>query len=116
MLKKTLRLSRQEIQFIMKNGKDFVSKLFIIKYFKNIKNFSQYCVIVSKKIAKKATKRNHLRRQIYESVRLAEKENAEINKKGFAIVLIPKRNIDKSSYNKMQEDISNFLPILEWKN
>ncbi|MFA6090080.1 MAG: ribonuclease P protein component, partial [Candidatus Woesearchaeota archaeon] len=81
-----------------------------------IKNFSQYCVIVSKKIAKKATKRNHLRRQIYESVRLAEKENAEINKKGLAIILIPKRNIDKSSYTKMQEDISNFLPILEWKN
>ncbi|MBD3270714.1 ribonuclease P protein component [Candidatus Peregrinibacteria bacterium] len=68
MLKSNQRLSKQRIATILKRGRIKHSQYFNIKFLKNQQNHPRYSVIISKKVEKLATKRNRLRRQIYEIV------------------------------------------------
>ncbi len=105
MLAKQYRIPRQSIDYILKKGGQFTSKLFIIRYKKNNENFCRYRTIISKKISLKAVKRNHLRRQVYESIRIntAKKSTPTC----LDLILIAKKNILKADYQTIENDLKN---------
>lgn len=103
MISKKYRVPSALIPYILEKGNLYTSKLFIIRYRKNDKQFARYRVIISKKLHPKAVTRNHLRRQIYESIRLHQKNVAENRD----IILIPKKRILKTKYSEIEADIIN---------
>ncbi len=68
MLKKTQRISKNQISWVQKKGSRFSNQYLSIKFCLNRENFCRYSVVVSKKIAALATDRNLLRRQLYEII------------------------------------------------
>jgi ribonuclease P protein component len=108
MLEKKYRIERNQTQYILKKGKDSVSKLFIIRYIKNNKEFNRYCSVVSKKIYVKAVDRNKLRRQIYEAIRAASSE-IKPSTESFDIVLIPKKRIISAQFEEIEVDIRELI-------
>ena len=102
MIAKNFRLQSNKIDYLLDKGLSTNTKIFIVKYAQNKQDFPRFCVIISKKIANKATARNKLRRQIYESIRttglLTIMSNTDI-------VLIPKKSITSKSFNEIKEDI-----------
>ena len=63
MLKKNQRLKRDEFEFLLKKGKRMHDKYFVLTYINA--NETKCGVVVSKKISKKATDRNLIRRRVY---------------------------------------------------
>ena len=98
MIATKLRVPKEYIGYILKKGNPDSSKLFIIRLQQNNKHFSRYRVIISKKLENEAVKRNRLRRQIYEIIRINSPKSQEI---GMDIILIPKKNIKKVEFNSM---------------
>lgn len=105
MISQKYRLTRNQIQYILKKGESSISKLFIIRYIRNQEDHNRYCVITSKKIYAKAVERNHLRRQIYEAIRLVEKECETLKETHTDIALIPKKKITNEFYKEIEEDL-----------
>lgn len=104
MIQKKYKVPRQLIPYLLEKGQSYTTKLFIIRYNRNEEKFSRYRVIISKKIHSKAVKRNHLRRQVYEAIRInILKENI----KPRDLILIPKKNILKAKYAEIEADIKN---------
>lgn len=105
MIAKDFRLKRSQIDYLMNKGGSLSSNLFIIKYVENNKNFSRFCVIISKKISTEAVTRNRLRRQIYESIRISTlSENKEHH---LDLILIPKKLILAKSFAEIKADIAS---------
>lgn len=104
MLPLKYRVPRQYIDYILKKGDLFTSKLFIIRFKENRQHFCRYRTIISKKIDLKAVKRNRLRRQVYEAIRmnLSQKENQQNH---FDLILIVKKNAMKASFAEIEADI-----------
>lgn len=107
MIPKDLKIPRNRINFILEKGNSTRSSLFIIKYSENNENFSRFCVIISKKFEKSAIKRNRLRRQIFEGIRLNLKENP--SKKSLDIILIPKKSITDKDFDEIKEETNSIL-------
>lgn len=104
MLATKYRVPRQYIDYILKKGDSFTSKLFIVRYKPNREKFCRYRIIISKKVDPKAVKRNHLRRQSYEAIRLNMPNNAS---SGLDMILIAKKSTIKASYQAVEDDLKN---------
>lgn len=102
MIAKKYRVPRQRISLILKKGDQHTSKLFIVRQSENTEQFNRYRVIISRKLHPKAARRNHLRRQIYETIRLHFPEN---NTTHHDNILIPKKNILEKTYQEIEADI-----------
>lgn len=111
MLSKKYKLTALEIKdlfskkersfFSFKNTKN---DLFDIKYFSNTRiKDNKYGVILSGKIFKKAIERNKIKRQIYSII-----ENLE-QKKGFFLLIYPKKIILDSTFQDLQKELYNVL-------
>ncbi|OGJ42844.1 ribonuclease P protein component [Candidatus Peregrinibacteria bacterium RIFCSPLOWO2_01_FULL_39_12] len=107
MIAKNFRIPRERIAYILNKGEEKSSKLFIIRFLKNNASFPRFRTVISKKIAAKAVRRNHLRRQVYEAIRLELKESN--SKKSLDIILIPKKRITESQYEDISADIRNII-------
>ena len=105
MIAKDFRLKRNQIDYLISKGSSFNSKLFITKYTENNKDFSRFCVIISKKISTEAVTRNRLRRQIYESIRTSDILKDKLIH--LDIILIPKKSILNNPFSEIKEDITN---------
>lgn len=68
MLSKNQRISRNRLNYLLKKGLKINNSYFLVKYALNKGEQNRYSVIVSKKILKLATDRNHLRRQLYQAI------------------------------------------------
>lgn len=104
MLATKYRVPRQYIDYILKKGDSYTSKLFIVRYKPNRENFSRYRIIISRKVDTKAVKRNYLRRQSYEAIRLNTPKDSTT---GLDIILIAKKNAIKASYKNVEDDLKN---------
>jgi ribonuclease P protein component len=63
MLSKSNRLSSPEVRAVLKNGRTLRTPNLVVKYIRGEK--SKIAVVVSKKIARSAVKRNAIRRAVY---------------------------------------------------
>jgi len=109
--KKHLIGNRRVIEALFKKGKIFKSELLIFKYEKSSGNTSQFAVSVSKKIYKKANKRNHLRRQIQEALRL----NLQLLKKNFVALVVarPMASDRKELFRDLNENVKTFFKTIQ---
>ncbi len=105
MIGKNHRVPSSRIDYILKKGETRESKLFIKKFATNEDNINRFSIIVSRKIEPKAVKRNSLRRQIYEAIRLNIPESRITTDS----VLIPKKKILEASYQEIEADIKSQL-------
>ncbi|MEK7652919.1 MAG: ribonuclease P protein component [Patescibacteria group bacterium] len=75
MLAREFRLTKEsDFKKILKTGKKDKSRFFRICFFKNNLDSSRFAVVASLKISKKSTKRNYLKRQVREIIRLKSSE------------------------------------------
>jgi len=96
MLKKKYRLLK-ETKF---NKKDFyASPFFVLKVAKNEKSFSRFGFIVSKKIDKRATVRNRIKRQI----RVCIETNLDKIKPGHDMLFILKKQMLSKTTKEINE-------------
>jgi len=118
MLQKENRLKKfSDFAILFKEGKMFFANFIDLKkwkidkekyYNKNYKNDDlKIGFVVSKKIEKSAVKRNKIKRQMREVVRLLIKEKKI--KKGYVLFFIAKKNILKKNYNEIEKEIISIL-------
>jgi ribonuclease P protein component len=104
-LPKENRLSKKEIRQVFKRGKVIYGDLFLLKVCLNSLNLSRFSIIVPKKVAKKATQRNRIKRLARESLR---KKLPKI-KPGFDGVFIATSKILEKDYWEIDEEIEKLL-------
>ncbi|NQU83717.1 MAG: ribonuclease P protein component [Parcubacteria group bacterium] len=110
MLPKEHRLSKsKEIEKVYKNGKSFFSKNLGVKTLQNNLEQSRFTVVVGLKVSKKATKRNRVKRQLREILRL----NVEKITPGFDVMIIALPAILDKDYNELEKDLSDAFKKLK---
>ena len=102
MLARKNRISKSEFPSAKDRGVRFLSTFFSGTAYPT-KGNSKFCVVVSKKIAKSAVKRNHIKRQFYAAV---EPYVVKINK---TIVLYPKKEALGIGFKDLQREIKREL-------
>lgn len=101
MLPKTKRLTTKSVDLVMEKGRMTHSPLFVIKSI-STQETSRFSVSVPKKVAKTATQRNKIRRQIYSALRKIDNRI----KPGLSGVIVAKSGIDKLSFISLELEIS----------
>jgi ribonuclease P protein component len=96
------------VQTLLKEGDSTTHPFFIRIKKPNELDRTRYAVIVSKKLEKSAVKRNKKRRQIYEIIRLLEKESLVPSQPAFDIVLIARKPAVTATY----DDLNRYLRVL----
>ena len=114
MISKKNKVQRDQIPFILEKGLQTKSSFFIVRYQKNDVALPRFCAIISRKVEKSAVKRNRIRRQIFESIRLNLKENENLRILAYDLVLIPKKIVLKKDFHDIKKDISSLLN--KWTN
>jgi ribonuclease P protein component len=104
MIAKSFRLPKNDIKHILRKGFTVHSRFFIIKTFNSENENPRASVITSKKLAKKATTRNKIRRRTYEAFRLLVKENKIPQKKDF--IFIAKTGILEKDFWQIKKDLN----------
>lgn len=106
MLNKKNRIgNRNVIEKLFKKGHLHKNHFFIFKYEETKDSPPQFAVSVSKKMEKKAVRRNRLRRQIYEAIRL----NLDSLNKNLAVLIIARPSILKSNFQEIGDHIKAFF-------
>jgi ribonuclease P protein component len=101
MLAKKYRLVKErDFKRVNSKGLSFFSTLFRLRLLKNSELFNRFAVVVTTRLSKKATKRNRLRRQLTEIIRLHQ---AEL-KTGYDAVLMVKTDALKKDYEELEQD------------
>jgi len=100
-LLKKLELGKKDFDRILKSKSKFYSNNFILRFSKNELSKSRFCVVVSKKISKRAVDRNRIRRRTYEALRL----NYDKIKPGFDFMIFAKLSVLKLSYSDIEKDL-----------
>lgn len=96
-----LRLTK-DIERVAKTSHLFFTKRIILKFAPNQKTATRVTVLVSLKFSKNATKRNKIKRQIREIVRV----ELDKLKKGFDIIIQVKPTTTESTYQELTQDIT----------
>ncbi len=106
MLPRPNRLTKKkEFEKTYQQGKAVGGEFLLVKISPNQENKTRVGIVVSKKVAKKATERNKIKRRIREIVRSEVLEGKTVGD----IVIIAKRSSEKSSYQELKADWENIL-------
>ena len=107
MLLKKERIPRKKFNELFKNSKILSRGSFFVVRGSESPTFSA-AVVISKKIAKKATERNHIKRMMYALISGKNKENKAQNKSstGSYIIIFQKKPIQ---FNDLKADFDEHL-------
>lgn len=107
MLAKKYRLTKRgDFKEIFSKGRRLAGRFFSIRYAPNTLENSRFAVVVANKVAKKASQRNRLKRQVREIIYL----NLDKFNEKFDIIV----NILSAALNKNYQDLEeNLLAILK---
>lgn len=95
---------KKDFERVFKNGSQVFSREFTARYLKNDKNFPRLAIIVSQKVAKKATERNLLRRRLKEIVRPLLVHFSNID-----LILITRPGITDKKFAELKDLTEKFL-------
>lgn len=106
MLPKINRLkNKKEIERVFKKGKGFKEDFLILKVAKSNFENSRFAFVVSKKISKKATLRNKIRRRLGELIRFKIKKF----KNGMDLVLIAAPGLEEKDFWEIDETVNRLF-------
>ena len=106
MLKKKYRLPRRDGGVVFKQGRTFGNAFFLTKVKNNHLFYSRLAFVVPSKIEKKPTKRNRLRRRVYEVLR----HQYKLIREGLDILIIVQNpKIFKKTYPEIEKELKNTL-------
>ena len=98
MLPRPYRLTKkEEIERVFKRGRSFFTPILGVKAAPGGRVVTRFAVVVSTKVAKRATARNRIKRQLREILR---ENRAQINS-GYDVVLLARLGIEKSSREEL---------------
>lgn len=110
MLRRNRRISgRQRIQLVLKEGDRLKGRSIVMLKKENEKPLNCYGVVVSKKVHKSAVKRNQLRRQIYESIRLLEKDGIVPSGPPSDIVLLARTSLLGKDFSEILSAVQHLF-------
>ncbi|MCB0317855.1 MAG: ribonuclease P protein component [Bdellovibrionales bacterium] len=96
---------RSEFLYVQNNGAKFYSRHFLVIALENCLNTSRIGVTISKKIDKRATMRNRIKRRIKEVFRI--NRHSLVN--NFDIVIIARKNANKLEFRNIEREILGAL-------
>lgn len=107
MLNKKFRFhSRGGVRYVYQKGKTIRSAKMSLIFVKNTRNYTRIAVVVSKKIAKSAVKRNRMRRRIYEALR----KNFDYIPKGYDYIFVVFSNdVLKMSFKELEKRLGELV-------
>lgn len=111
MLNKKDRLTRSRVEYILRKGHRQTSRHFSTRFLRGTGDSSRFAVVVSTRVAPKATDRNRLRRQIYEAVQQADPLESSLD-----IVLISKPSAKELTFKELLDTINSTLKKLHEEN
>ncbi|PKL72081.1 ribonuclease P protein component [Candidatus Kuenenbacteria bacterium HGW-Kuenenbacteria-1] len=106
MLPKQYRLTKdRDFKFIFRKGRNCFKGEFGIKFLKNNLDVSRFGFVVSNKIAKKANKRNLIKRRLREIIR-KNLSNIEV---GLDVMIMARLEIKKLNFFELKEKLERTL-------
>ncbi len=106
MLPKKNRLKKEkDFQEIFKKGRSFKEKFLVIKFRKNQTKVNRFGFIVSKKVSKKAVKRNQIKRRLREVVR----KNINDYQKGYDVAFIALPGLGNADFKEIKNVVLKLL-------
>lgn len=96
---------RKDIEKVVREGQKNQEGFLILKMTRNNLRESRFAFVVSRKVSKKATVRNKLKRRLREVIRLKIDEI----KPGFDIVLIALPGLEKKDFSELETIINKTL-------
>ena len=116
MLKRSKRIQgKTRVGEILDDGQSTSNSFFVLRKKVNNLHENHYAVLVGKKLERSAVKRNRLRRQAYEVIRLLEKDGLVSNTPPSDIVLIARKGVHKASFTEIQKALRSLLHEVQSK-
>ncbi len=109
-LKRNKRIQgKTRVSEVLENGTSTSNSFFVLRKKPSSLPANCYAVLVGKKLERSAVKRNRIRRQAYEIIRLLEKESLVPNTPPSDIVLIARKAVPNSSFTEIQIALRTLL-------
>ena len=106
MLPRENRLKKEEdFKKVFKKGRGFTNDLLVLKVIKNNLDISRFAFVISKKISKKATIRNRIKRRLDNVIRV----DLPKIKKGWDGIIIVLPGAEIKDFKEIEEDINQLL-------
>ncbi|MCD6500690.1 ribonuclease P protein component [bacterium] len=96
---------KKDFARVFKKGKGQAEKFLILKLVKNNLEFPRIGLVVSKKISKKATLRNKIKRRLREGVRA----NLARIKPGYDLIFSARKGIEEKSFWEVRKEVEKLL-------
>ena len=123
MLSKGARLSKHQVEYVLKHGNRSSSRYFFATSCPSVGPVSgpgaekplissHFAAVVSKKVAPTAVERNSLRRRTYNAVRKVLEERKTLNKtlkKPIAMVIVVRKEAKNIAFSALTEDMGRLL-------
>ncbi|QQR55436.1 ribonuclease P protein component [Candidatus Peregrinibacteria bacterium] len=114
MLKQSKRIhGRLVLKRILDEGTSKAGPFLNVITLENTLGHTRYAALVGKKLARTAVVRNHKRRQIYEIIRLLEKNKIICEDQNLDIVLIARSATMKSDFTTLYRGLEKELTFLQ---
>ena len=107
MLSKKYRFhSRGGVKYVYSHGKTIRTPKMSLVFVKNVRGFTRFGVVVSKKVEKSAVKRNRIRRRVYEALRV----NFDLipKKKDYLFVVFSKE-VGKMPFGELEKILGELI-------
>ena len=98
--------SRGGVRYVYQKGKTIRTPKASLVFADNLRGFTRFAVVVSKKVIKSAVGRNRVRRRIYEVLRL---NFDSIPKKRDYVFVIYDKNFQKMPFREVEEAIADLI-------
>lgn len=106
MLSKQHRLQRnKDFELVFKKGKTFGNDFLFLKLLRNDLKINRFGFIIGKKISKKSTTRNKIKRRLREIIR----KKSDNIKSGFDIIIVAKPKTVEKDYLEIREEVEGLL-------
>lgn len=103
-LAKKYRLPKKDIDRLFKRGKTVGNSFFFIKFLKNETDHLRMTVVVSSKVAKKAVRRNYIKRIFTETIR-----SGQFLKKSFDVMIVATASIVEKPSKEIKRELEQTL-------
>ena len=101
------RIRKKEFKEVQEKGRTLRSNFLILKFAKNNLGFFRLSCVVSKKIEKKATRRNKIKRRLRESIRKAIKKMSIVP--GYDFIFFARENIKQKKFEEIAREVEEIL-------